>query len=482
MRRVTTDMNLEGNSRLAPSAPALLLAALAACSPESSPSPAAPAAPAAAAPTVTPRETPFPPQGGAQPTDPAEILKGEPSERVIFAPKVPELAFVEWSDGLPTSGTWRGYPLLYDFNGDGWADLVSSNREENGYNAWAANPKGPWILSNGGPKKGDIALNQEPSLGYGPSKAADIDGDGRKDLLISAHSEGLKLFRSVPAEDESGKRLEDGALHWGTTERLENPFLMLDIGVGNIDGDPHPDVVGLAHFKGGIGVYLGDGKGGMRRLSESNKILRDKAFGQRLELADLDGDGLDDIVATTNDGGKAWLTRKDEGLRWEEISTGLPKPSIGNSISGLAVGRFTGGKHPEVAMCSVPNPLEDPAKYDSIGVFGWNAEKKAWEHVDSGLPRNEAYRELACADFNGDGKLDLLAFSLESGAVIHLGDGKGGFQAKGRLPGNFGVGRVAISDVDGDGLVDIALAIQASKSHPELGGLRVLLNRRELWK
>lgn len=436
--------------------------------------------PPPSAPTSTPFPPPTPQSQGAAPED---IFKSEPSERVRFAPKVPELAFVEWSDGLPRSGTWRGYPLLYDFNGDGWADLVSSNREENGYNAWAANPKGPWILSNGGPKKGDEGIPSEPSLGYGPAKAADVDGDGRADLLISAHSEGLKLFKSVPAEDETGKRLEDGALHWSVLPRCENPFLMLDIGVGNIDGDPHPDVVGLAHFKGGIGVYLGDGKGGMRRLPESSKILRERAFGQRMELVDLDGDGLDDIVATTNDGGKAWLTRKDDGgLRWEEMSTGLPKPSIGNSLSGLAVGRFTGDARPEIAMCSVPNPKEDPRDYDSIGVYRWNVEKKTWEHVDSGLPRAEAYRELACADFNADGKLDLLAFSLESGAVVHLGDGKGGFQAKGRLPGSFGVGRVDIADVDGDGLPDVALAIQASKSHPELGGLRVLLNRPELWK
>ena len=57
----------------------------------------------------------------------------------------PELKFVEHSEGLPSAGTWIGYPLLFDFTGDGRADLVASNREEDGYNAWMAPEKGPWI-------------------------------------------------------------------------------------------------------------------------------------------------------------------------------------------------------------------------------------------------------------------------------------------------------------------------------------------------
>lgn len=422
----------------------------------------------------------FLPQGGERPpVDATDIFKN-PDPLPRFNPRHPELGFVEHSDGLPQSGTWRGYPLLHDFNGDGRADLVASNREEDGYGVWVAPSKGPWVRSVDGPKKGVGGLPAD--MAYGPARAADMDSDGRADLLLSAHTDALRLYRNVLAEDDQGRPTDDGKLHWSRTESaIENPFLMLDIDVGDIDGDGLPDIAGIGHFKGGIGIYLGDGKGGMRRLPESGKLLDSKSFGQRLQLADLDGDGANDIVTASNRGLKVFLTRRGPPLAWEERSAGLPQPKIGNSITGLCVGSFRGGKTPEIVACLVPDPTQDPKTHDTIGVYAWNAEKKQWEHVDAGLPRNEIYRDVVCGDMNKDGHLDLIAMSRECGGVIYLGDGRGGFAAKGRLPGIRGVGRLALGDVDADGLLDVIVSIPATKERPEDGGLRAMRNRPELW-
>lgn len=427
------------------------------------------------------RHVQFPPQTPpGEPVDPNELFKDkETASR--FAPKEPELAFVERSEGLPTSGTWRGYPLLHDFNGDGRADLVASNREEDGYNVWAATAAGPWLRSIDGPRKGEGGLPRD--MQYGPARAADVDGDGRDDLLVSAHSDALRLYRNVLATDADGKPVEQDKLHWlRTTQPIDNPFLMLDIATGDVNGDKKVDVVGIGHFKGGFGVYIGDGKGGMQRLPESAQIIDTKTFGSRVELVDLDGDGHDDIVANTNRGQRVYITHPGTPYSWEDRSAGLPNPKIGNSITGQCVGHFTGSKSFEIASCLVPDPMVKPELFDTIGVYAWDAEKKSWSHVDKGLPRNEVYRDLACADFNADGNLDLLVLSLESGGVFYLGDGKGGFHAKGRLPGIYGVGRIATGDIDGDNLVDIVISIPATKEHPEWGGLRAFVNRAELWK
>lgn len=436
-------------------------------------------APAAQAAAV--QNAPFPPPKGDAPQgDPSDIFKDK-EKRVLFQPRHPELPFTERSEGLPQSGTWRGYPLLFDFNGDGRADLIASNREEDGYNAWASPAKGPWVRCIEGPKKDVGGLPRD--MAYGPARAADMDGDRRPDLLLSAHTDALRIYRNVLALDDKGQSVDDGRLHWMRTETsIENPFLMLDIAVGNLNGDTYPDVVGIGHFKGGISAYLGDGKGGVRRLGESDKIMDPKAFGQRIEVADLDGDGIDDIIANTNRGMKCYLTRPGSTFTFEERSAGLPNPSIGNSITGLCTGRFRKDKPVEIASCLVPDPMQKPETIDTIGLYAWNAEKKSWEHVDSGLPRNEVYRDVACADFNADGNLDLLTFSLECGGVFYLGNGQGGFTPKGRLPGIYGIGRIAIGDIDGDKLPDIAVSIPATKEHPEIGGMRAFVNRPELWK
>jgi hypothetical protein len=221
----------------------------------------------------------------------------------------------------------------------------------------------------------------------------------------------------------------------------------------------------------------------MRRLPESNQIINPATFGQHIDLVDVDGDGIDDIVSSTNRGLKVFVTRRnDSGFQWQDRSAGLPAPKIGNSISGQAVGHFTSDKSIQIATCLVPDPTIKPEAIDSLGVYAWNEAKQTWEHVDSGLRRGEVYRELGAADLNADGHLDLVTFSLESGAVIYLGDGKGGFAPKGRLPNMFGVGRIAFGDLDADGLTDLIVSIPATKDRPENGGLRAMLNRRELWK
>lgn len=413
----------------------------------------------------------FPPRkqrpGGEM--DPAELFTSKDPTPARPPSRFPELPFVEMSQGLPTSGTWIGYPLLLDFDGDGRADLVASNREEDGYSVWRAPEKGAWTRCIEGPTKESPGLARD--MMYGPACGADVNGDGIPDLLVSAHTDALRVY------------LNDGKMHWTrTTSPIENPFLLLDIALGHVDGDAACDVVGIGHFKGGISVFSGDGKGGFRRLPESQSLLGVKAFGRDIETADFDGNGCDDIVATTNEGLRVFLTKITSPISWENTSAGLPAPKIGNSLTAVCTGKFTGGPHPELAVSMVPDPNDKPEQLDTIGVYAWRADKKTWEQIDTGLDRREAYRDMRAGDINGDGHLDLVTMSIESGGVVYLGDGKGGFEPRGRLPGIHGKGRVALGDIDGDGRLDVAVAIPATKENPLAGGLRVFLNRPIIWQ
>ena len=339
---------------------------------------------------------------------------------------------------------------------------MTSNREEDGYNAWESREKGAWVRRIEGLPR---------DMAYGPARAVDVNSDGIPDLLLSAHTDALRVY------------LNDGKMGWKrSASPITNPYLMLDIAVGNLNGDGFPDVAGIGHFTGGIGVYVGDGQGGFQRLPESSTIVDLTVFGHAIQLVDMDGDGLDDIVTATNRGVKLLLTRKGSPMHWEDASAGLPAPGIGNSVWAVQTGRFVSGGWPQIVAGGLPDLGLVGETRDSIGVYAYDAEKKAWKHVDHGLPRSEAYWDVVPVDIDRDGKLDLVAMSIDSGAVIYLGDGQGGFVAKGRLPGVRGKGRAAVGDIDGDGWPDIVVAIPAPKEHPEGGGLRALLNRAAIWK
>lgn len=422
------------------------------------------------------------PQGAAPPADPAPnplVVRIPRPERKLdalgmFAPApaaarvpapapLPELDFVELSEGLPPSGTWAGRPLLFDFTGNGRTDLVASNCEEaEGYGAWAA-PTGPgrlWEQRISGLPRG---------LGCGPACAVDLDRDGHADLVLSSLAHGLRVF------------LGDGQLGWreSSAAAVDCPALA-DLALGNLDGDGLPDLVGIGYPSGGLVVLLGSGHGTLQAIP-GPAGLSPEEFGRDVELCDLDGNGRDDIIVATSRGLRVFLTLPTTPPTWRELSQGLPAPRVPDSITSVCAGRFTADPHPEIAVCSLPDTSLEPAQRDSIGVYAYVAAHERWEHVDSGLPRSERYNDLRAADFDGDSKLDLLVLSLERGAAIYLGDGLGGFRPKGRLRGVHGLGRIAIGQVDDGPLPDVVLSTPGSFENPQAGGVRAFLNRRAIW-
>jgi hypothetical protein len=404
------------------------------------------------------------------PQDAHAAFASEPTPPRVFPDAV--LGFESRDEGLPKSGTWIGYPLLHDFTGDGRADLVASNREEDGYSAWESGADGTWILRNAGPTLPDGDGPGLPrDMQYGPAVAADMNGDGIDDLVLSAHSDAVRVY------------LNDGHMRWTrATGKVENAFLFLDVATGNINGDNFPDVAAVAHFEGGAVLFAGDGEGGLRRLPESSGLLPQRTMGKDIELADLDGDGVDDLISGCNQGLKAILLRPGSPMTFEDISAGLPIPTIGNTIYSVAIGQFLPGNRPQIAAAIIANPMDKGALRDYVGVWAYDSEKKSWKHADTGLVRDEPYRDLVAADFDRDGDLDLLTISITMGAVIHLNDGQGNFTTKGRLEGAFNKGRATVGDVDGDGWIDIAIAIPATKEDPAPGRVRCYRNKPEIWK
>ena len=416
-----------------------------------------------------------PPEDNTPPKQPSE---GAPSAKGLFLgpqkdaekaerpgrPDLPRLAFHEHSRGLAVGGTWREHPLLHDFNGDGRDDIVASNREEDGLNAWTApsGEGGDWTLSITGLPR---------DLMYGGSDAADLDGDGDQDLVFGAHLDGLRVF------------LNDGALSWTeSSSQHENPFRMLDVRLGDLNGDEHLDVVGIGHFtSNGAGVYLGLGEGRFERAPESDAVFNARTFGTVVELADVDGDGDDDLFFCCKAGPRVFLTDQTEGdLSWTPASEGLPKTSIGNITRAcLPVDLDGDGKH-ELITGELTDPQTPKEQLLTAAVYSFDPESSGWSLVDSGLPSQLSVTDAASADMDGDGHADLVLASIEEGVVVYKGDGALRFTLAGQIASAPNP-RIALGDANGDGLVDLCMLHGATKSIPDGGGVQVFLNSDDVW-
>jgi len=373
-----------------------------------------------------------------------------------------DLGFLEISSGLPLGGTWRGYPLLADFTGDGRPDLVASNREEDGFSAWTYVEDKGWELRNEGLPRG---------MSYGPCASADLDGDGDADLIVNDHQAALRLFQN------------DGRMKWNEWPAPEGKKpLAMDLATGDLDGDGATDLVSIGHFNGGIRVYLNREKTRLEAYPGADSMLGERGFGRDVEIADVDQDGIPDIVAVTEKGVRVYRTTREPALAFQDVSSGLPVATYaGNTMYAAAIGRFlSDSPRPQIAVALVPDPKQDLEKRRSLGVFAWSDKSQSWEAVDRGLVRTEYHTDVHAADFDADGKLDLIAGSFQSGVVVYRGDGTGGFKPVGRLNCK-SLGRLAVGDINQDGLPDVVMACPTPDSQLEPGGVRAFLNRTSVW-
>ena len=199
-----------------------------------------------------------------------------------------------------TSYDQRAYPWLGDLDGDGVLDLLCGSADGKIYFYKGTSYDGRFT-TEAGEVVADLALEEG---GYSAPVVYDVDGDGEPDMLCGASDGNLYLFKG------------EGGLSFAS------PELWLETGltgqalpdVGDLDGDGKADLV-LGSNEHRLLVYYGESA---RRLKvgSASEISAYGVEGNWVApcIADLDGDGVNDLALGTFDGYVARLINNGSGF------------------------------------------------------------------------------------------------------------------------------------------------------------------------
>ncbi|MEX1220453.1 MAG: FG-GAP-like repeat-containing protein, partial [Solirubrobacterales bacterium] len=245
----------------------------------------------------------------------------------------------------------------------------------------------------------------------------DFDEDGQSDLAVSS---GTQFTGAVSL-------LFGNQGTFGGLTHLEMGANAADVGVAdlNILEDDHDDLISVNTNDSSISVRPGNGDGTFGNRTNFAIPIRVDTPGlplpSALEVADFDRDGNSDVVVSS------------EGYHWFTVFYGNGEGGLGSAISrvtglgtfprGVAAADLNGSGAPDIVVANAEASTVSVHLVDANGSFPANPSGSY--PVDSGTPS-----AIAIADFDGDGKRDVATANQSGNSVSVLkGIGDGSFAA-----------------------------------------------------
>jgi hypothetical protein len=314
--------------------------------------------------------------------------------------------------------------VMTNFNGLGGMALISANYAD----------KTLTLLTNNG--TGVFVSNATYTTPVGPYclAAADVNGDGKPDLIYSCPDNGTL---TVLTNNGSGV-LGSNAVYSVSGQ----PY---DFVVADVNGDGKPDLISAGYNTGYVTVLTNNGNGIF--TSSGNFTTSGNIFARWVVVADFNGDGRPDLaVAKYYDFPNVTILTNAGGAIFN-YSSSVP---VGGYGFGVAVADVNGDGKPDL--------ISSGGAGGNVLTVSTNNGNGTFTNVVN-YPVGSSPTCVTAADVTGDGKPDLICANSGTNTLTVLtNDGSGRFSI--RLSPTVGNGPsfVVAADVNGDGMPDLICA------------------------
>lgn len=319
-----------------------------------------------------------------------------------------------------------------DFDNDGWLDVICLN---------TAASKIIYYPNEGGFFEDDYQIIIDYMIDSVDLAVFDSDGDDVPDISAI-----------TPLVVATCRNAGNGVVWYPTW----HSYLMVEPEAAlaeDFDGDGHTDlmVTGEASGNGNaVAICYGNGTGCLNfpiTLEDQIPEIRD------VIMADMDADGLEDIVLMTEDDVR-YLKRTG--------STTYLDSQVAIAMTGglyIDTGDFNGDGAADAIV-----DLHNSHDYQVLHNDGSGALSlgETWSYSSAGFANL-----VKLGDMNGDGHLDVVSYDNGSRAAWRQGDGAGGFATHVDIAAYNSVTQVGIADMDDDGDLDVVFITSGSSSWAE---------------
>ncbi|HZR29381.1 MAG TPA: FG-GAP-like repeat-containing protein [Terriglobales bacterium] len=322
-----------------------------------------------------------------------------------------------------TAGSFPSFVAVGDFNGDGNPDLAVENFGGT-MSVFTGNGNGTF----------QSATNYSVASPSGVV-VADFTGDGKPDIA-TADFFGGKV--RVLINNGSGAFPTNTEFAAGT-----GPVF---VAVGDFNGDGKPDLVVANSSTNQVNVLLNTTTGGILSFGPATPYTVGTApfF---VGVADVNGDGKLDLI-TANGSSNDISVLLGSGNGTFAPATNF---AVGRDPISVVAGDFNGDGKIDLAVANYSDSTVSILLGNGTGTSGGF-------QLTNTISVGAAPSSIAAADFNDDGKLDLVTANYADADVsVLLGHGDATFQA-GQYAAGTSANFVAVGDFNKDGVPDLAVA------------------------